>query len=66
MQYMVYFRCANTEGCVLCTYRTTVSRAKVVSEWSEGGGVLLMGYEMFRLLSLKKSFVSGRDRKSVV
>ncbi|KAJ8360975.1 hypothetical protein SKAU_G00175000 [Synaphobranchus kaupii] len=44
--------------------RTTVSRAKVVSEWSEGGGVLLMGYEMFRLLSLKKSFVSGRKKKT--
>ncbi|XP_035243548.1 helicase ARIP4-like isoform X2 [Anguilla anguilla] len=45
-------------------HRTTVSRAKVVSEWSEGGGVLLMGYEMFRLLSLKKSFVTGRKKKS--
>ncbi|KAJ8258336.1 hypothetical protein COCON_G00173480, partial [Conger conger] len=45
-------------------HRTTVSRAKVVSEWSEGGGVLLMGYEMFRVLSLKKSFISGRKKKS--
>ncbi|KAJ8259922.1 hypothetical protein GJAV_G00175010 [Gymnothorax javanicus] len=45
-------------------HRTTASRANVVSEWAEGGGVLLMGYEMFRLLSLKKSFVSGRKKKS--
>jgi RAD54-like protein 2 len=41
-----------------------VARAKVVEEWSRDGGVLLMGYEMYRLLSLKKSFVTGRKRKS--
>ena len=45
-------------------YRTTVARAKVVEDWSRDGGVLLMGYEMYRLLSLKKSFVTGRKRKS--
>ncbi|KAM9443950.1 helicase ARIP4 isoform 2-T2 [Clarias gariepinus] len=45
-------------------HKTTVSRAKVVEEWTRGGGVLLMGYEMYRLLSLKKSFVAGRKRKS--
>ncbi|MCI4389933.1 hypothetical protein PGIGA_G00116750 [Pangasianodon gigas] len=44
--------------------RTTVTRAKVVEEWARDGGVLLMGYEMYRLLSLKKSFVTGRKRKS--
>lgn len=44
--------------------RTTVARAKVVEEWTHNGGVLLMGYEMYRLLSLKKSFVTGRKRKS--
>lgn len=44
--------------------RTTVARAKVVEEWSKDGGVLLMGYEMYRLLSLKKSFVAGRKKKS--
>lgn len=41
-----------------------MSRAKVVEEWARDGGVLLMGYEMYRLLSLKKSFVTGRKRKS--
>lgn len=28
------------------------------------GGVLLMGYEMYRLLSLKKSFATGRKKKT--
>ncbi|XP_076125390.1 helicase ARIP4 isoform X1 [Alosa pseudoharengus] len=45
-------------------HKTTAARAKVVEEWSRDGGVLLMGYEMYRLLSLKKSFVTGRKRKS--
>lgn len=46
------------------TCRTTLARAKVVEEWSRDGGVLLMGYEMYRLLSMKKSFVMGKKRKS--
>lgn len=45
-------------------FKTTVARAKVINEWSTDGGMLLMGYEMYRLLSLKKSFVSGRRKKS--
>ncbi|MBN3315443.1 ARIP4 Helicase, partial [Atractosteus spatula] len=45
-------------------HKTTAARAKVISDWSTDGGVLLMGYEMYRLLSLKKSFVSGRRKKS--
>ncbi|XP_051979816.1 LOW QUALITY PROTEIN: helicase ARIP4-like [Xyrauchen texanus] len=45
-------------------HKNTVARAKVVEDWTRGGGVLLMGYEMYRLLSLKKSFVTGRKRKS--
>ncbi|KAG1941128.1 helicase ARIP4 isoform a [Pimephales promelas] len=45
-------------------HKTTVARAKVVEDWTRGGGVLLMGYEMYRLMSLKKSFVTGRKRKS--
>lgn len=36
------------------TYKTFKSRVKVVLEWKEEGGVLMMGYEMFRLLSLNK------------
>ncbi|XP_038149771.1 helicase ARIP4-like isoform X2 [Cyprinodon tularosa] len=45
-------------------HKNTASRAKVVEEWSRDGGVLLMGYEMYRLLSLKKSFVAGRKKRS--
>uniref|UniRef100_A0A3Q1G1A9 Helicase ARIP4-like n=1 Tax=Acanthochromis polyacanthus TaxID=80966 RepID=A0A3Q1G1A9_9TELE len=45
-------------------HKTTPARAKVVEEWSRDGGVLLMGYEMYRLLSMKKSFVMGKKRKS--
>eukprot|EP00061_Rhincodon_typus_P018907 g48283.t1 len=45
-------------------HKTTVARAKVINEWSADGGVLLMGYEMYRLLSLKKSFVTGRRKKT--
>uniref|UniRef100_A0A8C4HCM7 RAD54 like 2 n=1 Tax=Dicentrarchus labrax TaxID=13489 RepID=A0A8C4HCM7_DICLA len=45
-------------------HKTTLARAKVVEEWSRDGGVLLMGYEMYRLLSMKKSFVMGKKRKS--
>nr|XP_019957050.1 PREDICTED: helicase ARIP4 isoform X1 [Paralichthys olivaceus]XP_019957051.1 PREDICTED: helicase ARIP4 isoform X1 [Paralichthys olivaceus] len=45
-------------------HKTTLARAKVVEDWSRNGGVLLMGYEMYRLLSMKKSFVMGKKRKS--
>ncbi|XP_013857229.1 helicase ARIP4 isoform X2 [Austrofundulus limnaeus] len=45
-------------------HKNTVTRAKVVEEWSRDGGVLLMGYEMYRLLSMKKSFVAGRKKRS--
>uniref|UniRef100_UPI003AAAFA11 helicase ARIP4-like n=1 Tax=Centroberyx gerrardi TaxID=166262 RepID=UPI003AAAFA11 len=45
-------------------HKTTATRAKVVEDWAQDGGVLLMGYEMYRLLSLKKSFVAGRKKKS--
>uniref|UniRef100_A0A671TPQ3 RAD54 like 2 n=1 Tax=Sparus aurata TaxID=8175 RepID=A0A671TPQ3_SPAAU len=44
-------------------HKNTATRAKVVEDWAQDGGVLLMGYEMYRLLSLKKSFVAGRKKK---
>lgn len=36
------------------SHKTLNARAKTVIEWSKDGGVLMMGYEMYRLLSLKK------------
>ncbi|XP_075688068.1 helicase ARIP4 [Rhinoderma darwinii] len=45
-------------------HKTTAARAKVVNSWASNGGVLLMGYEMYRLLSLKKSFTVGRKKRS--
>ncbi|KAM4021421.1 helicase ARIP4 isoform 2-T2 [Anomaloglossus baeobatrachus] len=45
-------------------HKTTAARAKVVNDWVADGGVLLMGYEMYRLLSLKKSFTVGRKKRS--
>ncbi|KAL0276881.1 UNVERIFIED_CONTAM: hypothetical protein PYX00_004349 [Menopon gallinae] len=39
------------------------SRSKVILDWHRNGGVLLMGYELFRLLSLKKSYKSKKKKK---
>lgn len=36
------------------SHKTLNSRAKTILEWSKEGGVLMMGYEIYRLLSLKK------------
>lgn len=45
-------------------HKTTAARAKVMADWVSEGGVLLMGYEMYRLLTLKKSFATGRPKKT--
>lgn len=42
------------------SHKTLVARTKVIRAWRSGGGVLLIGYEQFRLLSLKKSPKSRR------
>lgn len=36
------------------THKTLNARSKIVLEWARTGGVLLIGYELYRLLSLKK------------
>lgn len=39
--------------------KTLQSRVKIVKEWREKGGVLLIGYELFRLLSLSVPCIGG-------
>lgn len=45
------------------SHKTLVARAKVIHEWRTKGGVLLIGYEQFRLLSLRK-FPKSRKKMS--
>lgn len=39
--------------------RTMDARLKVISQWRKEGGVLLMGYEMYRLLALSVPSLGG-------
>ncbi|XP_022237825.1 helicase ARIP4-like isoform X2 [Limulus polyphemus] len=43
-------------------HKTLTSRAELIMEWKEKGGVLLMGYEMFRMFALKKIPFSKKKR----
>lgn len=43
--------------------KTLNARAKVVLEWLKDGGVLMMGYEMYRLLSQKKMAKPKKKKK---
>lgn len=45
------------------THKTLNARSKIVLEWARSGGVLLIGYELYRLLSLKK-VTKRRGRKA--
>ncbi|XP_058466694.1 uncharacterized protein LOC131439558 [Malaya genurostris] len=45
------------------SHKTLKSRAKVVLEWAKSGGVLLIGYEMYRLLSQKKMTKKKKKKK---
>nr|XP_023016446.1 uncharacterized protein LOC111505806 [Leptinotarsa decemlineata] len=45
------------------SHKTLVARAKVIHEWRTKGGVLLIGYEQFRLLSSRK-FPKSRKKTS--
>lgn len=40
--------------------KTLASRSKIVMEWHKEGGVLLMGYEMFRLIAMKMGSVKKK------
>lgn len=44
------------------SHKTLVARAKVIRAWKQDGGVLLIGYEQYRLLSMKKHPKSRRKR----
>ena len=39
--------------------KTLVSRVEIIKEWRSKGGVLMIGYEMFRLLSLSVPCIGG-------
>ena len=47
------------------SHKTLKSRSKVVLEWARNGGVLLIGYEMYRLLSQKKMTKKKKKKKGV-
>lgn len=44
------------------SHKTMTARAKVIREWQSTGGVLLIGYELYRQLSLKKPNKTKRKR----
>ncbi|XP_063226661.1 uncharacterized protein LOC134533208 isoform X2 [Bacillus rossius redtenbacheri] len=48
------------------SHKTMAARARVIRDWSKDGGVLLIGYELYRQLSLKRSSKTkkGKRRKS--
>lgn len=48
------------------SHKTLTARAKVIHEWKSGGGVLLIGYEQYRLLSLRKHPKSRRKPNPAV
>ncbi|XP_052898483.1 uncharacterized protein LOC128305189 [Anopheles moucheti] len=48
------------------SHKTLKSRSKVVLEWAKNGGVLLIGYEMYRLLSQKKMTKKKKKKKGAI
>lgn len=44
------------------SHKTMTARAKVIQDWHATGGVLLIGYELYRQLSLKKPNKAKRKR----
>uniref|UniRef100_A0A182S8T2 Helicase ATP-binding domain-containing protein n=1 Tax=Anopheles maculatus TaxID=74869 RepID=A0A182S8T2_9DIPT len=48
------------------SHKTLKSRSKVVLEWAKNGGVLLIGYEMYRLLSQKKMTKKKKKKKGAL
>lgn len=44
------------------SHKSMAARARVIQEWQKKGGVLLIGYELYRQLSLKKPNKAKRKR----
>lgn len=47
------------------TVKTLSAREKIITEWHVKGGVLLVGYEMFRMLALKRLKRSSKKKQSM-
>lgn len=47
------------------TSKKITQRSKLVQDWSQTGGALIIGYEMFRLLVTKKNPSSTKPNKSM-
>ncbi|XP_045493112.1 uncharacterized protein LOC123692414 [Colias croceus] len=46
------------------SHKTLQMRAKVVKDWTTKGGVLMIGYELYRLLSMKKDKKPRKKKKA--
>jgi RAD54-like protein 2 len=46
------------------TVKNLAGREKIIAEWSSKRGVLLIGYEMYRMLALKKLKRPGSKKKN--
>nr|XP_032510845.1 helicase ARIP4 [Danaus plexippus plexippus] len=46
------------------SHKTLQMRAKVVKDWTTTGGVLMIGYELYRLLSMKKDKKPRKKKKA--
>ncbi|XP_044727054.1 uncharacterized protein LOC123290790 isoform X2 [Chrysoperla carnea] len=46
------------------SHKSLAARAKIIQEWHKDGGVLLMGYELYRLLSLKRNSRAKKKKKT--
>lgn len=49
----------------LSTVKDNWGRSEVIKDWQAGGGVLIMGYEMFRTLS-QLSRVKNKKQKKLI
>nr|CAD7429201.1 unnamed protein product [Timema monikensis] len=46
------------------SHKSMSARARVIQDWNKDGGVLLIGYELYRQLSLKRSSKVKKSRRS--